>query len=74
MIDSSLQDDPWDEIDLGSDYDFAPDAGVSARSDGWDSDSWIEDEPWFDDDSWGEGNLSESLTIKYLGPQAIRAA
>jgi len=75
MIDSSLPDGPWDELELGLENDLSQEAGSAARSDSWsESDSWIDDEPWIDDDTWDDGNLSESLTIKYLGPQAVRAA
>jgi hypothetical protein len=75
MIDSSLPDDPWDELELGLESDLSPEAVASERSESWDgSESWIDEDTWIDDGTWEDGNLTESLTLKYLGPQAVRAA
>lgn len=75
MIDSSLQDGPWDELELGLDSDLSRDDGSASRSASWDEpESWIDDETWIDDGGSGDENLSESLTIKYLGHRAVHAA
>jgi hypothetical protein len=75
MIDSSLPDGPWDELELGLEEDFSGAAAASAKADSWnEGDAWIDEETWVDDGAWEDGNLRESLTIKYLGPQAVRAA
>lgn len=36
-----------------------------------DKDSWIDDGPWITDCAWAETNISESLTLKFLGSHAI---
>ena len=42
-----------------------------------DSEEWSERDPygdsdlWIADDPWAESNVSESLTLKYLGSQAM---
>ncbi len=72
MIDSSLPEDRWNELE----DELSSEVGASAEAGGaWnEEDSWIDEDTWIDEEAWGDENLSESLTIKYLGPQAVRAA
>lgn len=75
MIDSSLPDGPWDEPELGLDSNLSRDDGSLAKPLSWEEpDAWIDDDTWIDDGGYGDENLSESLTIKYLGRQAVCVA